>query len=184
MNRPNFSYCLAAAMLCLMSGAALSQTLVQREPGLWEIQVDKNSQAAATMQGLAALMSQMPAAQRQQMERSMKSSGLSATDPTLIKQCVTPEMAARGFVPYVDDPNMKCTTTTRSVSGTEAAFSFSCQSPQGAFKGTGRILDATPKTYRSDMTVEGAVAGMPMKMDVTHHARWVGKDCQGIRPIG
>lgn len=181
MSRSTVWYALAASALCLTAGAALSQTLVQREPGLWEIQVDKGSQAANVMRGLANMLSQLPAAQRQQMERTMKSSGVSSTDPTLVKQCVTPEMAARGFVPYVDDPNMKCTTASGSEGG---RFTFSCQSPQGTFKGSGRILDATPQSYRAEMSVQGIVAGLPMNMDMTSQARWLGKDCQGIRPIG
>lgn len=184
MSRLNFSYFLTAAALCLAAGPALSQTLVQREPGLWEIQVDKGSQVADAMKSMAKMLEQMPAAQRQQMEQMMKSSGLSSADPTVIKQCVTPEMAARGFVPYVDEPDMKCTTTTQNVSGTEGRFTFTCQSPQGTFKGNGRILDAAAKSYRSEMTAEGTVSGLPMKMNMSTQAHWLGKDCQGIKPIG
>lgn len=181
MYKLNFSYFFVTMALCATAGTALAQTPAQREPGLWEIQVDKNSQAAAAMQNLANMFGQLPAAQRQQMEQAMKNSGISAADPTLIKQCVTPEMAARGYVPYVDDPNMKCTTASGSEGG---RFTFSCQSPQGTFKGSGRILDATPKSYRAEMSAQGTVAGLPMSMDMTSQARWLGKDCQGIKPVG
>lgn len=184
MRRSTLSYVLTALALGLAAGPALSQTLVQREPGLWEIQVDKSSQVADAMRSMAKILELMPAAQRQQMEKMMKNSGVSSTDPTLIKQCVTPEMAARGFVPYVDEPDVKCTTTTQNVSGTEGKFTFTCQSPEGTFKGNGRVLDAKPKSYRSEMTAEGTVSGLPMKMDINTQAHWLGKDCQGIKPIG
>lgn len=184
MNKPSFQSLFVTTVLCLAAGPALAQTLAQREPGLWEIQVDKGSQVADAMKGMAKMLEQMPAGQRQQMEQMMKNSGLSSADPTVIKQCVTPEMAARGFVPYVDEPEMKCTTTTQNMSGTEGQFTFTCQSPRGTFKGNGRILDATAKSYRSEMTVEGAVSGLPMKMNVSTQAHWLGKDCQGIKPIG
>lgn len=184
MNRPYFPYFLATIAFGLAAGPALSQTLVQREPGLWEIRVDKGSQMANAMKGMAKMLEQMPAAQRQQMEQMMKNSGLSSTDPTVIKQCVTPEMAARGFVPYVDEPDMKCTTTSQNVSNTEGTFTFTCQSPKGTFKGNGRILDATSKSYRAEMTAAGTVSGLPMSMDMNTQAHWLAKDCQGIKPIG
>jgi hypothetical protein len=177
---------LLGVLACLAAAPAISETVVQREPGLWEIRVDKDSPAAATMQGLARMMGQLPSAQRQQMEQAMKRSGISSADPTLIKQCVTREMAERGFVPYVDDPDMRCTTTTADASdgNDNGRFTFICRSPQGTFQGSGRILDAAPKSYRAEMSAQGNVAGVPMSMDFTTRARWLGKDCQGIRPIG
>ncbi|MBV6273244.1 DUF3617 domain-containing protein [Alcaligenaceae bacterium CGII-47] len=184
MNISNFSRILPAIALSLMAGAAASQTLTPREPGLWEIRIDKGSQMANAMKGMADMLQNIPAAQRKQMEQMMKDSGVSLSNPTVIKQCVTPEMAARGFEPQMDDADMKCTSKMKDVSKTESQFSFSCQGPEGKLEGEGRVLDATAKSYKTEMKMSGDIEGQPVSMDMAHEGRWLGKDCQGIKPLG
>lgn len=165
------------------ASAAPGNPLEGREPGLWEIQLEGGSPVAALMQGMQQTLQNMPAAQRQQMEKMLQGSGISPAMPTSVRQCLTPEMVAQDFQPYVADPSMQCTSTMEKTSSTEGAFSFSCQKDGETWKGKGRIFDAGPKSFKSDMTMEGTVKGRPVKMDMKHEARWIGPDCQGVKPL-
>lgn len=176
-------HALAAVTLCLATGGAMGQSLDKQEPGLWEIRMSQGSPVAALMQGMQAALSNMPAAQREQIEQMMQGSGVSLSEPTVVRQCLTRETAARGFEPYAHDTEMKCRTTSRKISGDKGQFSFSCQNGDDKWKGQGRIWDATSKSYKSEMKMEGTVQGQSIKMDMAHDARWLGEDCQGIKPV-
>ncbi len=183
MRRSGFLYGCIAVTMCLHTGLATSQTLAQREPGLWELRMDKGSAVSAVLDSMAGMMESLPPAQRKQMEEMMKSSGTSLSQPDVIKQCLTPEMAAREFQPYNDDPDMTCTTTSKVISSSAAHLTFSCLSPEGKLVGEGDVWDASAKSYKSKMSMQGSVAGRPVKMDISHEGKWLGSDCQGIQPI-
>ncbi len=184
MRKSNFVTGSVTLALSLFAGVVASQTLQQRDPGLWEIRMNQGSPLAAVMQSMEGMLEGMPPAQRKQMEQMMQQSGASLAEPTVIKQCVTPEMAARDFQSYSDDPDMDCTTTSQKMSGTEGEFAFTCQSDEGEWKGQGRIWDVSAKHYKSEMTMEGTVEGRPLKVDMSHDAKWVSSDCQGVKPVG
>lgn len=179
-----YSTAASALALLLLAQSAVAQPLVQREAGLWEIKTSQDSPQVAAMQGMQAALQNMPAAQRKQMEQVMQESGVSLTEPTVIKQCLTPEMAKRAFEPAIDDADMQCTNNLRTISATEASFSFTCNNADGQWQGKGRIWDATPRSYQSEMTMQGKVQGQPIKMSMRHQARWQGKDCKGLKPLG
>ncbi|NYT65982.1 DUF3617 domain-containing protein [Alcaligenaceae bacterium] len=172
-----------AVMMCFHAGQAAAQTLEKRTPGLWELRMDMGSAISAAMNSMAGMMDKLPPAQRKQMEEMMKSSGATLSQPDVIRQCLTPEMAAREFEPYTDDPDMSCTTKSKVISSSSAHVTFSCSSPEGKLVGEGDIWDASAKSYKSKMTMEGSMSGMPIKMDISHEGKWLGSDCQGVKPI-
>ncbi|MBP6018268.1 MAG: DUF3617 domain-containing protein [Burkholderiaceae bacterium] len=183
MRRSGFLYGGIAVAMCLHISMAAAQSLEQRTPGLWELRMDKGSAVSAVLDSMAGMMESLPPAQRKQMEEMLKGSGASMSQPDVIKQCLTPEMAARDFQPYTDDPDMTCTSTSKVISSSAAHLTFSCLSPEGKLVGQGDIWDASAKSYKSKMTMEGSVAGRPVKMDISHEGKWLGADCQGIKPI-
>ncbi|NYT61800.1 DUF3617 domain-containing protein [Alcaligenaceae bacterium] len=166
------------------AGVASAQLLENREPGLWEIKTNKGSPMAAMLEGVQDMLKSMPPAQRKQMEQMMQSKGVSVSEPTVVRQCLTPELIAREFQPYDNDPSMKCSNKVQKVSASEINFTFSCKNSSEKWNGDGRIWDATPKSYKSDMTMGGVVEGRPVKMSMSHEARWLGADCKGLKPQG
>lgn len=173
-----------AVVAAMSIGTASADVLLKRDPGLWEIRMNQGSPVAAMMQSMQGMLDAIPADQRKQMEAMMGKSGVSISQPDVIKQCLTPEMVQRDFEPYVDDdPDTVCKTTNKKLSKNSAEFTYTCTGPDGDFKGKGRIWDASPKSYKSEMLMEGMVEGRPVKMDMGHEGRWVSADCQGIKPI-
>lgn len=180
----------AAACLLLASGAPLqAQTLSKRKPGLWEItqtqqgaQVDGEQMPSS--EEIAQMMAQMPAAQRQQMEKMMRErgGGLSASRPNTIRYCLTPEMAARDTFAQPPDPGMKCKHDVKAVSSSEARFTFTCSGPNGSFKGEGRSTGMSPEGYKTSISMQGTMEGTPMSMRTEQTGRWLGSDCQGLKP--
>lgn len=173
-----------AIVAALSIGTVSAQVLQQRDPGLWEIRMNQGSPMAAMMQSMQDMLGAIPAEQRKQMEAMMGKSGISVSQPDVIKQCLTPEMAARELEPYInDDPDTDCTTTNKKHTKNTAEFTYTCSTPEGKLNGKGRIWDATSKGYKSEMLMEGKVNGQPVKMDMGHEARWVSADCQGVKPV-
>ena len=172
------------ALACsLVAGPSFAQNpFSEREPGLWEITMTKNTAMAAMMQGMQDAMKNMPEAQRKQMEQMMAGSGVNLAQPDIFRQCLTPEMAKREIEPTIDDPDMDCSDVKWSTSGQEGKFSMACSSPDGDWTVQGRIWDATVKSYQSEMTMQGTVDGRNVSIDMAHEAKWVGSDCEGVKP--
>jgi hypothetical protein len=177
--------CVASAFF-FAAGAAVAasgpQVMAKREPGLWEIHMKQDSALNMVLQSMQEELAKMAPTQRQHMERSMKSMlGAQTSKPMVLKQCLTPEMAARELEPHVDS-DMECKNSTRVVSATEVYFSFTCQNPSGRFSGEGRAWDVSARSYHSELTMQGVVDGRPVKLDTAHTAKWIGEDCQGVKP--
>lgn len=168
---------------CLLVSAAFADNpLPESEPGLWEITMSQNSAMDAVMQGMQETLQQMPEAQRKQMEQMMAESGVNLTQPNVVRECITPEMAKRGFEPVVEDVDMTCSDAEWSRSRNQSHYVMTCTGPDGEWTVRGRIWDATSKRYKSEMTLEGSAEGQPVSMDMTHEARWLGADCGAVQP--
>jgi len=115
------------------------------------------------------------------MEQMMMQSGALA-QPDVIRECVTADMAKGDFQPAIDDPDMECADVKWSGSGSEGRYSLTCTNAEGKWTVDGRIWDATPKSYKSEMTMTGIVDGETVNVQMAHDARWVSADCQGIAP--
>lgn len=190
LHRPIRLLAVLAAAAMLAAGAGQAQTLSKRKPGLWEVQQTQHSgqvagQAMPSKREMDAAHAKMTPAQRQQLEQGMRERGLGlGSKPGAMRYCLSPQMAERDAFAQAPDPSMKCEHSLSPTSSSEARFSFSCSGPQGSLKGEGRGWNITPEGYRTSMTMEGTIQGQPMSMKMEQTGRWLGSDCQGIKPLG
>lgn len=154
----------------------------EREPGLWELTLTQDSPLGEMLKSTQEAMKHMPEAERIKMEEIMKQSGVMSGQPNVVRECVTPEMAKRDFQPSMDDPEMKCSDMKWSGSRSDSTYTMTCTNEDGKWAIRGRIWDVTAKSYKSSMTMTGAVEGQPMNMEITHNAKWVSSDCGGTAP--
>lgn len=177
-----------ALALCAVA-IAQPQAPIKRKPGLWEVQLTHQSGQVAGQQmpspeQMEAMRAQMPRAQRAELDRMMRERGMGLTDKAgVVRHCLSAEAAERGPMVQPPDAGMKCEHQMTPVSASEARFSFSCTGPQGQMQGEGRAWDLTPERYRTSMTMHGTMNGQPMTMSIAQAGRWLGSDCQGIKPL-
>lgn len=171
-----------SAALLTAGGASAQTPFAEREPGLWELRLVGGSQLANIALGVQGLLKNLPESQRRQMEGLMGGSALDLGIPTVMQQCLTPEMAQRDMKPLLAEHDVSCSELDWQESGDTARFSFVCRNPQGDWTGQGRIWDATDKQFMSEATVQGKYKGQPVSLDVQHEARWLGPDCKGVKP--
>lgn len=181
---------LAALAAALVAPPALAQAPVKRKPGLWEVQLTEQrghvaGQAMPSPQQMEAMRAQMPKAQREQMDKLMRERGMGMTDKAnTVRHCLSPEAAERGPLVEPPDAGMQCEHRMTPVTARELRFSFTCAGPKGRMQGEGRAWDLSPEHYKTSMTMEGSINGQPMSMSMTQTGRWLGSDCQGIKPAG
>ena len=120
----------------------------------------------------------MPAAQRAQMEATMKRNGVSMpktnSDGNLVLSgCVTPEMAAKKEFPVFQKG--QCKSKAVPASG-GLDVSFSCTDPATSGKGKVRFID--DNHYVLDMVVENpAPGGGTQKANISTNGRWLSATC-------
>lgn len=167
-----------------LCAAAAAQTLTARKPGLWELKTTHQGGPMADAQKqMEAAMASMPPAQRKQMEEMMRKQGVGVGgQPGVMRICVSPAMAARQDFAQ-PDPKDNCQHKVTPVSSSEAKFSFTCKGDEGPSSGEGRLWNLTSEGYQSQMKLQSRHEGKPVTMDVQQSARWVGTDCQGIKPL-
>lgn len=171
----------AAVSASWLIPAAHAQTpLANREPGLWELRLVDGTRLAAMALSMERTLKSLPEERRRQMMQLMGGSDI--TLPTVIRQCLTPEMARSDIRPQLAEHDIHCSTLEWQESGDSGEFSFVCTNPQGKWSGKGRISDATPRSFTSQASVEGTYRGQQLAFDMTHEARWLGADCGDVRP--
>jgi len=173
---------ISGATVLFSSSVFAASGVPEREPGLWEIKLEQGSPLDLMRQSMQAALQQVPEAQRKQMEQMMAQSGVTLSQPSTIRECVTPEMAKAEFQPTIDDPNMKCSDVKWGPKGSEVTYAMSCKTPEGDWKVDGRLSDFSPKKYKSRMVMTGTMHGKPVNMEIAHDARWLSSDCQGVKP--
>lgn len=167
---------LSLALTASFMPAAAQTPLANREPGLWEIRLVDGSNLASIALGAQQLLKNLPDAQRRQMEQLMGTKGVEL--PTVIRQCLTPEMAGGDLKTLLAGHDIQCSELDWQESAGAGRFSFVCANPQGDWTGQGRIWDATAKQFKSEANVQGKYRGQRVVLDMQHEARWVGPDCQ------
>lgn len=161
--------------------AAPAQTpLANREPGLWELRLVDGSSLASIAMGVQQAFKNLPEAQRRQMEQLMGGRGLEL--PTVIRQCLTPEMARGDLKTQLASHDIECSELDWQESAGSGRFSFVCTNPEGDWTGQGRIRDASARSFNSEATVQGKYRGQPVSFDMKHEARWLGADCGNVQP--
>ena len=172
-----------------MSGGAIAQGSTLK-PGLWEIKIvsqsvdgrDMTAQMAAAQSQMQQAMANMSPAQRKQMEAAMGGRGMpkanAAGDATRI--CVSAAMAARDK-PMID-PEGRCEPAKLSRSGNKTSFEFNCTSDGRSMVGKGESsVSGDTVNSRMDMTTSDAQGRHTMKSE--SQMKFLGADCQGIKPI-
>jgi len=168
----------------VLAGPALAQTpFADREPGLWELKLVEGSQLANVARGVQGLLNSLPEGQRKQVENLMSGAGVNLNIPTVSRQCLTPEIAQTDIKTYLARQGIDCSELEWQDSGDKARFSFVCKNPQGDWTGQGRIWDATARQFKSEATVQGKYQGQRVAVDMQHEARWLGPDCQDVKPL-
>lgn len=189
--RPTLAHarCLCGLVLLAATAAVAAQSPVKRKPGLWEVELTEQrghvaGQPMPSPEQMEAMRAQMPKAQREQMDKLMRERGMGMTDKaTTVRHCLSPQAAERGPIVQPPDAGMKCDHRMTPVSAQEARFSFICTGPKGQLQGEGRAWDLSPEHYKTSMTMQGTVNGQPISMSMTQTGRWLGSDCQGIKPL-
>lgn len=173
---------LTIGALAVAAAPAYGKTLPQREAGLWEIKIDRDSDLGSLTQEIEAMLEQVPAEHREQMKEMMQQSDLGPSGKTTLQECITPEMAAEELSLPLDDPDAECTHKLDVVSSSEAKFTFSCKSSDGNWDGEGRVWDWTPKSHQGQFLVKGQFDGHDVTMDIKQQARWLDSDCGDVLP--
>lgn len=182
--KPRYLIALMTASLALGSHAA---DPAKRRPGLWEVQ--STTQGAGLPQGgmpdMGEAMKNMSPEQRAMVEKMMKERGVGmGAKPNSFRYCLSKEQAERDSVPK-PDPDTDCTHKMTPVSSSEAKFSFSCKRKDGStVEGQGHAYDLTPESYAMDLRMQAQHQGQPMDMQMKQKGRWLGADCQGLKPMG
>jgi hypothetical protein len=182
--KPRYLIAAVTASLALGSHAA---DPAKRKPGLWEVQT--TTQGAGMPQGgmpdMNEAMKKMSPEQRAMVERMMKDRGVGmGARPNSFRYCLTKERAEREYVPP-PDADTECTHKVSHTSSTEAKFSFSCKRKDGStVEGQGRAYDLTPESYATEVDMKMQHQGQPMQIHTQQKGRWLGADCQGLKPLG
>ena len=172
---------LGIGLSSMPAAAADAQTpLANREPGLWELRLVNGSSLASIALGVQQALKNLPEAQRRQVEQLMGGSALEV--PTVIRQCLTPEMARGDLKSQLASHDIECSELEWQESAGSGRFSFVCSNPDGDWTGQGRIWDATAKRFKSEANVQGKYKGQRVSFDMEHDAQWLGPDCQGVKP--
>jgi hypothetical protein len=171
-----------AAACGLLSFTALAQST---KPGLWEVsskmQAGGNSEMAKQMAEAQKQMANMPPAQRKMMEDMMAKQGMNMSmqsdGSTLIKICITPEMASRPPVQQQKD----CTYNFPARSGNTQRFSFQCTQPPGS--GEGEVTYKNDNEYNGKMNINAERNGKRETMSFLTSGRFLGAQCGAVKPL-
>jgi len=153
------------------------------KPGLWEMRVVKQiidgQDMAAQMAAAAAQMQQMRAnmspAQRKQMEQMMGGNQPMPGPGNVQRICVSPAMAKE--VKPVMPEDARCAPSNVTRSGNKVSFELKCPNMTG--KGES-IVSGNAVTTRLDAVM--TESGKRHTMQSEWQMRYLGSDCQGVKP--
>ena len=175
------------AILVVLSGTAFAQSS-SLKPGLWEVKAvrqvvdgrDLTAQMAAASAKMEQAMANMTPEQRKQMEAMMSGQGRpQGASGGATRICVSPAMAAKDK-PMVDSEG-RCEPTKVSRNGNKTSFEFNCTRDGRTQVGSGEsTVNGDTVTTRVDMTVTDAQGRHTMQSE--SQMRFLGTDCQGIKP--
>jgi len=173
------------AILITLSGTAFAQSSSLKQ-GLWEIKPikqlidgrDMTAQMASARARMQQSMASMPPEQRQRMQAMMGKQGASTDGGARI--CVSPAMAARDK-PMVDSEG-RCEPAKVSRSGNTSSFEFNCNTDGRSMVGKGETTaSGDTVSTRMEMTTTDAQGRHTMQSET--QMKYLGADCQGIKPL-
>lgn len=181
LYRIAFTLAVVASAIAPLASAATTNPLAVREPGLWEIRLVDGTSLASVALGVQQALRNLPESQRQQMQAIV--GGKSLDIPTVIHQCLTPELARSDVNTLLAKENIQCSELEWQESGGIGRFHFVCSNPEGDWTGQGRISNASARSFDAESTVQGKYKGQRLAMDMKHEARWLGADCGDVKPV-
>jgi hypothetical protein len=176
------------AILITMSGTAFAQSS-SLKPGLWEMKPirqvvdgrDLTAQITAASAEMERAMANMSTSQRKQMEAMMSSQGMPKQSMAGggARICISPAMAAKDK-PMVDSKG-RCEPAKVNRSGNKTSFEFNCTADGRTEVGSGEsTISGDIVTTRVDMTMTDAQGRHTMQTE--SQMKYLGTDCQGIKP--
>jgi hypothetical protein len=173
------------AILAACGAMGLAAQAQSTKPGLWEISskmdASGNSEMTKQMAEAQKQMAAMPPAQRKMMEEMMAKQGMSMNmkgdGSTVIKVCITPEVANRPPVEQQKD----CTYNFPARSGNTQRFSFQCTQPVST--GEGEITFKGADDYDGKMKLTTTHQGKKETVNMTTAGRFLGSSCGAIKPM-
>jgi uncharacterized protein DUF3617 len=179
---------LIVAIFIFVVSPVLAQN-VKMKPGLWEIRVerqvmdgrDMTAQMALVQEQMPQAMANMSPEQRKQLEAMMGGKGRPfERGASGTRVCISAAMAARDS-PLVD-PQGRCEPAKVERSGDTTKFEFNCTAGGRTMVGKGQsTVRGDTVATSTDMTV--SAAGGRHTMQSESRMKYVGADCQGIRPL-
>jgi hypothetical protein len=176
------------AILIMLSGAAFAQSSGLK-PGLWEMKPirqvvdgrDLTAQMASASTKMEQAMASMTPEQRKQMEAMMSGQGRpqQGANGGGTRICISPAMAARDK-PMVDSEG-RCEPAKVNRNGDKTSFEFNCAADGRTEVGSGEsTVSGDTVTTRVNMTMTDARGRHSMQTE--SQMRYLGPDCQGIKP--
>ena len=174
---------LGTALLGLAAFSVHAQTTL---PGLWEVtqKMGGNPEIDNAMADMQKELAGMPPAQRKQMEAMLGGQGMgvpgaAAGGGTVIKTCISKDMADRSQMPMQKGD---CTSTVLEKTRTSMKMKFACTSPPSS--GEGQFTFLGDKAYTMKMTINALAQGKPQTTTLEGSGKWLGADCGAIKPMG
>lgn len=170
--------------LGILAQAAIAETFMK--PGLWEVRIvkqvmdgkDMSAQMASAQAMMQEKMAAMSPAQRKQMEQIMGGQAMPSQGAQRI--CISQEMASRDK-PMMP-PDAKCEPTKFDRSGNKMTFEINCTADGRTTTGKGETVGSGDAvTSRMDMVVSDAKGRHTMQHE--SQLKFIGADCQGIKPV-
>jgi hypothetical protein len=174
---------ITASLVAALAAFANSASAQSVKAGLWEATTSIQSGAnQMQMEEMRKQMAKMTPEQKKQFEEAMAKSGvkmdLSGSGGIKSKVCMTKDDIAASMKP--SNFGAGCTGSD-SRSGNTLTLKFSCTNPQTA--GEAVYTFNGDERYTMRMKTSTTVQGKTEVGDISSEARWLGADCQGLKPI-
>lgn len=173
------------ALLLVLSAGVHAAEAPPIKPGLWELTTDSQTMDGKPMPNMTAQMAermkQMPPELRQQMDAQMKAQGIQMAPDgkaMAIRMCITRDMLDKNHWQHMEG---RCQNTSLNRTGATWAWRFKCSHPPGEGEGTTTFQGT--EAYVSDMKSTSQINGQTHTMTMKHHAKWLGADCGGLKPL-
>jgi hypothetical protein len=146
------------------------------EPGLWQHNFSietASGELERAMQQLEQQLANIPAAQRQMMEKMMANQGLSLDlKARSVQVCLTQQQIDRGQLPQQDG----CKQQINQTGAKSYSFTFSCDTKPPT-SGNGVITLNNRKAYTGNASFTTDINGKAEHMTMQQSGKWLQADC-------
>lgn len=168
-----------------LSLAVLGAHAQSTRPGLWEFRskLGGNPEMEAAMAQMEQQMAAMPPEQRKMMQDMLARQGMSmgqaAGGMSVVRVCITPEMAARQEMPA--QTAGECSQTIVSRTASTMKMRFSCKNPASSGEATYTFTGDTGYTMK--MVMQSTHEGRAQQVTMDGQSKWLSRDCGDVKPV-